>query len=99
MEKIISVLEGRKVNLSRANNKTRVWHAATSAQDLAAQIFEHYRRKIRYGHLLGIIRRIGVQAVYECWNNAKHSNNVRDEKALFLWNCGRHKIVWRDQKG
>mgnify|MGYP001615474754 CR=1 FL=1 len=65
--------------------------AYTREQDLAAQIYEHFYKKISFPMLMRTIKTKGHQFVYEIWNDVRQSN-ARDPIKLFMWMIGKTQV-------
>lgn len=59
----------------------------TPEQGLATEIYEGFSKRVPFGRIMGIIRRIGHQAAYEAWRSSQEG---KSPIPLFLWTCGKH---------
>ncbi|MBN2197837.1 hypothetical protein JW698_01405 [Candidatus Wolfebacteria bacterium] len=66
----------------------------TKEQDLADEIFFYFNKEIEFATIMSFIKRKGYQAVYNIWNEVKHSK-AKNEIALFFWKIKNEKIIYK----
>ncbi len=71
--------------------KTRIF---TREQELADQIYFYFNKKLKFSMIMKFIKTKGFQAIYEIWNEIKHSNPI-NRKSLFLWKVAQNKIQYK----
>ncbi|MFH1347000.1 MAG: hypothetical protein ABIH10_01995 [Spirochaetota bacterium] len=74
--------------------KPRVY---TKEQELADTIFFYFKKEIKFPTIMSFIKRKGYQAIYEIWNDVKHSK-PKNEVALFLWKVKNEKVIYKNGK-
>lgn len=74
--------------------KTRVY---TKDQELADTIYFYFKKQIGFPTLMSFIKNKGYQAIYQIWNEVKHSK-PKNEVALFLWKVKNERIIFKNDK-
>ena len=74
--------------------KPRVY---TKEQELADTIFFYFKKKIKFAAIMSFIKRKGYQAIYQIWNEVKHSK-VKNTVALFLWKVKNERVIYKNGK-
>ena len=72
--------------------KTRVY---TKEQELADTIFFYFKKQIKFAAIMSFIKRKGYQAIYQIWNEVKHSK-AKNDAALFLWKVKNERIIYKN---
>ncbi len=72
--------------------KPRVY---TKEQELADTIFFYFKKEIKFPTIMSFIKGKGYQAIYEIWNEIKHSK-PKNEVALFLWKIKNERIIYKN---
>jgi len=83
-------MESIKIKLK----KPRVY---TKEQELADTIYFYFKKQIKFAAIMSFIKRKGYQAIYEIWNEVKHSK-PKNELALFLWKVKNESIIYKNGK-
>jgi len=74
--------------------KPRVY---TKEQELADTIFFYFKKQIKFAAIMSFIKRKGYQAIYQIWNDVKHSK-PKNAVALFLWKVKNEHIIYKNAK-
>lgn len=88
-----------KARISKKTGGAKNLGPHTAEQAVADQIWQYFGKKpksdpLGFPALMGMIGRIGRQAVYEIWNGIRHSD-PRNRESLFLHKVGESRIVWK----
>ena len=75
--------------------KTRIF---TKEQELADRIFSYFGKKIKFPMIMSFIKTKGYEAIYQIWNEVKHSK-PKNMESLFLWKVKNERIVYYKQNG
>lgn len=75
--------------------KTRIF---TKEQELADRIFFYFGKEITFPTIMRFIKTKGYQAIYEIWNEVKHSK-PKNKLSLFLWKVKNERIVYCKKNG
>lgn len=67
----------------------------TKEQELADTIFFYFKKQIKFAAIMSFIKTKGYQAIYEIWNDVKHSK-PKNEVALFLWKVKNEKVIYKN---
>ena len=69
----------------------------TPEQALAETIWLSFGKKLPFARIMRMIKLKGHQAIYECFNEVKHSD-AKDRLALFLCKSKNEKVIWNEIK-
>jgi hypothetical protein len=72
--------------------KPRVY---TKEQELADQIFFYFKKEIKFATIMRFIKTKGYKAIYEIWNEVRHSK-PKNAVSLFLWKVKNEKIIYKN---
>ncbi len=72
--------------------KPRVY---TKEQELADEIFSYFKKEIEFATIMSFIKRKGYQAIYNIWNEVRHSK-PKNAAALFLWKVKNERIIYKN---
>lgn len=83
-------MESIKITLK----KPRVY---TKEQELADTIYFYFKKQVKFAAIMSFIKRKGYQAIYEIWNEVKHSK-AKNAVALFLWKVKNERVIYKNGK-
>lgn len=75
--------------------KTRIF---TKEQELADRIFFYFEKEIKFPTIMRFIKTKGYQAIYEIWNEVRHSK-PKNKLSLFLWKVKNERIIYKKGPG
>ena len=65
----------------------------TKNQELADQIYLYFEKRLKFPRIMAIIKQKGYQAIYEIFNEVKHSD-AENKISLFIWKVKKEKIIF-----
>ena len=83
------------MELSTYRQKFSISRPLNPDLETARIIYEHFKKQIKFPHIMSIQKRIGRTALFEIYSQVIKSD-CKDQLKLFLWRCAKNskEVRW-----